>query len=155
MLETTQVDVPERLTQFIEENERFKSLPQELKTIAINTAQTVLGYKDEDLLIKAGEIDAEAIENEFARVEQEVNGRLVEADRIYRTKLLTKRSFEEAMKIGLSQLRQSMSSRMSKIALAGELGYQPGKYKDIVANPHFAAANDLCWQLVREFQLRS
>jgi len=155
MSEITQVGVPEGLNQFIERNPRFRALPPALKTIAINTALTVLGYKDEDLLFKASEIDAEAIEDGFVRAEQEANGGLSTNYQTLQTKLLEKRSFEEAQRIGLRQLRQNIASRMSRIALAKQLGYQPGKYAEIVGKPDFKAANDLCWQAVREFQAGS
>jgi hypothetical protein len=155
MLEITRVDVSKGLNQFIERDQRFGALPSALKKIAINTAQTVLGYKDEDLSFRAGEIDAEAIKDGFAHDEQEESGKLLEKYQTLHNKLLERQPFEEVQRIGLGQLRQMIASRMSRIALAKQLGYQPGKYAEIVHMSDFQAANDLSWQAVREFQTKS
>lgn len=147
---------PTELNKFFRENTRLEALPPALKTIAINTAQTVLGYKDQDLLLKAIEIDTIAISNGFAHTEQEGRGGLIENYLINHKELLEKYTFEEVVKIGMSRLRQSIAFRMSRSALAKELGYhQPGDYEKITTNPDFLAANELCWELVKEFKTRS
>lgn len=147
---------PTELSQFFRENTRFEALPPALKTIAIDTAQTVLGYKDQDLLLKAVEIDTIAISDEFAHTEQEGRGGLIENYLINHKELLEKYPFEEVVKIGMRRLRQSIAFRMSRSALAKELGYhQPGEYEKITTNPDFQAANELCWEVVKKFQTRS
>jgi len=140
------------LIEFADKTRRFKTLPSPLKDIAINTALKVLQIEDGNLIYRAGEIDVLAMTDEFAHTEQSANGALIKNHTKMHEYLLRRYSYDEATRIGLAKFRQSIASRISRLELAKHLRYQPGQYASFVLRPDFQAANDFCWQAVREFQ---
>jgi hypothetical protein len=133
--------------------EYFDRLTSDLKDIAIKVAIKTIMLPDSKLRLKAREVDALAYKNNFARADLEANGSLLDQDRRLRIKLtfLDDRSLDDVKRDANAQLREDLASRQLRILLAAELGYQPGKWKEIVANEDFTAANMLARLATRDF----
>ncbi len=146
-----------QINEFAARSEYHSGIPRNLKKIAIDTAIETIMLDETALLLKAGELDSLAIENSFARAENEASGGILAQDRTLRSELakLGGRSFEDNQRIANDRLRLAIVSRQSRTRLAEELGYQPGQRIKIVTREDFNAANNLAWQATNEFSSKT
>ena len=144
----------EKIEELAATERRFAALAPELKKIAVDTALEVLGIADEDLALKAGEVDFLAVNDPFARFDRDLNGSVLKGHTDLREELLgqEKPNFEKINKYTNRRVREEIASRLSRIRLAHALGYTPGNAVQITDRDDFRTGEDLCTQAVRELQ---
>jgi hypothetical protein len=126
--ERKKANISRKLGESIVSSKQYAELSAPLKQIVTEIAVNALMLNDNQLVLKAWELDALALSSTFSQVERAINGDLASNFSILINQLRKdgRYSTEEARRFAGKSLRESVVAREARTRLAEALGYKPG-----------------------------